>query len=77
VPVISPGPLSYGVAQMLITQKLAQSRKAYPSPVGRSDVYLHAMLDAASTAAQKGPRVLGSEGAKAPAPQAPASGKRR
>jgi len=77
VPVISPGPLSYGVAQMLITQKLAHSRKAYPSPVGRSDVYLHAMLDAAAGAARKGPRVLGSEGAKAPAPRAPERRKSR
>lgn len=64
VPVISPGPLSYGVAQMLITQKLAHSRKAYPSPVGRSDVYIHAMLDAAVTAAKKGPKIAGSEDQK-------------
>lgn len=64
VPVISPGPLSYGVAQMLITQKLAQSRKAYPNPVGRSDVYLHAMLDAAVEAAKQGPKIEGSEGLK-------------
>ena len=64
VPVISPGPLSYGVAQMLITQKLAHSRKAYPNPVGRSDVYLHAMLDAAVAAAKKGPKIAGAEGRK-------------
>lgn len=64
VPVLSPGPLSYGMAQLLITQKLSHSRMAYPNPVGRSDVYIHAMLDAAVEAAKKGPKIMGAEGLK-------------
>jgi allantoin racemase len=68
VPVISPGPLSYGVAQLLIKQRLAHSRKAYPSPVGRSDLYIHAMLDAAASVAKNGPKIVGAEGPSAAAP---------
>jgi allantoin racemase len=64
VPVISPGPTSYALAQMMLNLGLTQSRKSYPSPVGRSDVYLHAMLDAAAAAAKKGPKVTGAEGVK-------------
>jgi allantoin racemase len=64
VPVISPGPTSYALAQMMLNLGLTQSRKSYPSPVGRSDVYLHAMLDAAAAAAKNGPKVTGAEGVK-------------
>ncbi len=64
VPVISPGPTSYAAALMMINLKLAQSRKAYPQPVGRSDNYIHGMLDAAAAAAKKGPKVVGAEGIK-------------
>lgn len=64
VPVISPGPTSYAAALMMINLKLAQSRKAYPAPVGRSDAYIHGMLDAAAAAAKKGPKIVGAEGSK-------------
>jgi Asp/Glu/hydantoin racemase len=64
VPVISPGPLSYGIAQMLVNLDLAHSRKAYPQPVGRSDAYIHAMLDAAAKMAKTGPKIVGAEGLK-------------
>ncbi|MSO64626.1 MAG: hydrogenase expression protein HupH [Alphaproteobacteria bacterium] len=64
VPVISPGPLTYALAQMLLNLKLAQSRKTYPQPVARSDAYLHTMLDAAAAAARKGPKLVGAEGLK-------------
>jgi allantoin racemase len=64
VPVISPGPLSYAVARMLVSLKLTHSRKSYPSPVGRSDVYIRAMLDAAAAAAERGSRVAGAEALK-------------
>ena len=64
VPVISPGPTSYAAALMMINLRLAQSRKSYPAPVGRSDDYLHAMLDAAVDAAKKGPKIVGAEGLK-------------
>ncbi len=64
VPVISPGPTSYAAALMMINLRLAQSRKSYPAPVGRSDDYIHGMLDAAVAAAKKGPKIVGAEGLK-------------
>jgi len=64
VPVISPGPTSYAAALMMINLRLSQSRKSYPAPVGRSDDYIHGMLDAAAAAAKKGPKIVGAEGAK-------------
>ena len=53
VPVISPGPLTYALVQMLLTAGLSHSRTAYPRPVARSDDYIHGMLDSAAAAAAK------------------------
>ena len=64
VPVISPGPASYAVAQMMLNLGVSQSRTSYPSPVGRSDAYLHTMLNAAAKAAKTGPKITGAEGLK-------------
>ena len=64
VPIISPGPLTYGLAQMMLKLRLKQSRKSYPAPVGRSDAYLHTMLEAAAKAAEREPFVVGAEGQK-------------
>jgi len=64
VPVISPGPLSYGIAQMLLNVGLKHSRKSYPQPVARSDHYIHTMLEAAAAEAKKGPKLVGAEGLK-------------
>ena len=51
VPVISPGPLTYALVQMLLTAGLSHSRTAYPQPVARSDPNIHAMLEAAAATA--------------------------
>ena len=51
VPVISPGPLTYALVQMLLTAGLSHSRTAYPQPVARSDDYIHGLLDSAAAAA--------------------------
>ena len=50
VPIINPGPLSYKMAETVIALKLAQSRKAYPSPMVPKEDMLHIMLDAAAQA---------------------------
>ena len=48
VPVINPGPLTYKMAEMMLSSSLTHSRKAYPSsPVPRDDM-IQAMMDAAS-----------------------------
>jgi allantoin racemase len=70
VPVISPGPTTYAAALMMINLRLSQSRKSYPAPVGRSDDYIHSMLDAAAAAAKKGPKIVGAEGQKKKKPAA-------
>ena len=50
VPVINPGPLSYKIAETLISLNLSQSRKTYPKPkVPRHDM-VHLMLESASKA---------------------------
>lgn len=64
VPVISPGPTSYAMAQTMLNLGLKQSRKTYPSPIDRSDVYIHAMLDHAAQKAKTGPKTVGAEGLK-------------
>ena len=47
VPVINPGPLTYKMAEMMLSSSLTHSRKAYPtSPVPRDDM-IQAMMDAA------------------------------
>ena len=51
VPVISPGPLTYALVQMLLMAGLSHSRTAYPQPVARSDDYIHGMLESAAAAA--------------------------
>lgn len=49
VPVINPGPLTYTIAQSLLSLGLSHSRSAYPvSPAPKPEV-LHAMLDTAAT----------------------------
>ncbi len=50
VPIINPGPLSYKMAETVVALKLAQSRKAYPSPMVPKEDMLHIMLDAAAKA---------------------------
>ena len=48
VPVINPGPLSYKMAEMMLSSGLSHSRKAYPvSPVPRDEM-IKAMMEAAS-----------------------------
>lgn len=50
IPVINPGPLSYKIAEVLLSLDLSQSRKAYPKPkVPRHDM-VHLMLESASKA---------------------------
>lgn len=50
IPVINPGPLSYKVAESMISLGLTHSRKTYPSPkVPRHDM-VHTMLGAAAAA---------------------------
>ena len=61
VPIISPGPLSYGIAHMLLNLNLSHSRKAYPSPVGRSDEYIHKMIEYAAKISKEGPKIEGAE----------------
>jgi allantoin racemase len=47
VPVINPGPLTYKMAEMMLSSSLTHSRKAYPtSPVPRDNM-IQAMMDAA------------------------------
>lgn len=47
VPVINPGPLTYKMAEMMLSSSLTHSRKAYPvSPVPRDEM-IQAMMDAA------------------------------
>ena len=47
LPVINPGPLTYKMAEMMLSSSLTHSRKAYPtSPVPRDDM-IQAMMDAA------------------------------
>ncbi len=53
VPIISPGPLTYVLAQAVLGLGLTHSRTAYPQPVARSDDSIHLMLDSAAKAAAK------------------------
>lgn len=48
VPVLSPGLISYKVAELMVSLSLRQSRTAYPSPEGPMDEKFHVMLDAAA-----------------------------
>ena len=49
VPVINPGPLTYKMAELMLSSSLSHSRKAYPvSPVPRDEMFL-AMMAAAAT----------------------------
>ena len=48
VPVINPGPLSYKMAEMMLSSGSSHSRKAHPiSPVPRDEM-IHSMMEAAS-----------------------------
>jgi allantoin racemase len=58
VPVVNPGPLSYAIAQMLLSTRLKPSRVTYPRPLVPKPGMAEAMLDAAARheaeAAQEG-----------------------
>lgn len=45
VPVINPGPLTYKLAETVLSLNLTHSRKAYPKPNVQLDGMIHAMLD--------------------------------
>ena len=48
VPVINPGPMTYKMAEMMVSSSLSHSRKAYPiSPVSRHDMIV-AMMESAA-----------------------------
>ena len=48
VPVINPGPMTYKMAEMMVSSSLSHSRKAYPiSPVSRHEMIV-AMMDSAA-----------------------------
>lgn len=47
VPVINPGPLTYKLAESVLSLGLTHSRHAYPAPPSPKDEVVHAMLDAA------------------------------
>jgi allantoin racemase len=48
VPVINPGPLSYKLAEAMLSLGLSQSRRAYPAPQVPKPEMVHAMLQAAA-----------------------------
>lgn len=53
VPVLSPGPLSYKLAELMLSLKLRHSRKAYPPPEVPMDAQYHAMIEAAARISRK------------------------
>ena len=55
VPVINPGPLSYKMAEAMLSLRHTHSRKGHPPPKVRKDGMIHAMLDAAAAYERKNP----------------------
>jgi allantoin racemase len=50
VPIINPGPLTYKIAEMVLSLGLTHSRKAYPKPHKLKLAMIHHMMDAAAAA---------------------------
>lgn len=53
VPVISPGPLTYKLAEMVLGLGLTHSRTAYPQPVARHDPFISLMIETAAAKAKE------------------------